>query len=120
MTELQYLNSLKRELLKSLDELESNSPAFALIHYIVRNTDVLDPDFKEALIDGTAFPLIDLLLSCYHADEMFYYLAEKDFDIFMDYRYTTREYKHDFSDDEWIEICDNALLYTDEIAVYDY
>lgn len=62
----------------------------ALIIKLLKGTDCDDPDFKEALEDGTAESIISLDLDCYDLREFVKWLYHHDFDLFVDYRYADK------------------------------
>ena len=92
-------NELLNKKLELIDRVESwqirseeGEAMQSLIIKLLKGTDCTDPDFKEALEDGTAEAIISLDLDCYSLADFVKWLAKHDFDLFIDYRYSDKVY----------------------------
>ena len=97
--ELKELETKKAELIEAVENWncrgEEGEAMQALIIKLLKGTDCTDPDFKEALEDGTAESIISLDIDCYSLADFVKWLAKHNFDLFIDYRYAE---KKDLSD----------------------
>lgn len=91
---LEELEAKKTELVERVEGWlfagEEAKAQQALIIKLLKGTDCTDPDFKEALEDGTAESIISLDMDCYNLAEFVKWLANHDFDLFIDYRYADK------------------------------
>ena len=91
---LENLEAKKTELIERVEGWlfagEEAKAQQALIIKLLKGTDCTDPDFKEALEDGTAESIISLDMDCYNLAEFVKWLANHDFDLFIDYRYADK------------------------------
>ena len=91
---LQELENKKQELIKNVEGWlyagEEAKAQQALIIKLLKGTDCTDADFKEALEDGTAESIISLDMDCYDLAGFVKWLANHDFDLFVDYRYADK------------------------------
>ena len=107
----------KQELLDTL-EAYRESPELSLIIKLVQGTDESDPDFSLALEHETAIQIIDLFLDCYTASDLLKWLAEHNYDLFVDYRYSDySEYDEYDNDEELEEAKEDALFYNDDTKI---
>ena len=97
--ELKELETKKAELIEAVENWtcrgEEGEAMQALIIKLLKGTECTDPDFREALEDGTAEYIISLDIDCYTLADFVKWLAKHDFDLFIDYRYAE---KKDLSD----------------------
>jgi len=92
--ELKELEQKKQELINNVEGWlyagEEARAQQALIIKLLKGTECTDPDFKEALEDGTAESIISLDMDCYDLAGFVKWLANHDFDLFVDYRYADK------------------------------
>ena len=92
--ELKELEIKKAGLIESVEGWtfrgEEGQAMQALIIKLLKGTDASDPDFKEALEDGTAEAIINLDLDCYNLADFVKWLSKHDFDLFIDYRHADK------------------------------
>lgn len=90
------LLSKKLELIEKVENWntrgEEGEAMQSLIIKLLKGTDCTDPDFKEALEDGTAEAIISLDLDCYNLADFVKWLARNDFDLFINYRYADKAF----------------------------
>ena len=93
--ELKELEAKKQELIERVEGWlfagEEAKAQQALIVKLLKGTDCTDADFKEALEDGTAENIISLDMDCYTLSGFVKWLAEHDFDLFIDYRFAEKK-----------------------------
>jgi len=91
---LENLETKKAELIERVEGWlfagEEAKAQQALVVKLLKGTECTDPDFKEALEDGTAESIISLDMDCYNLAEFVKWLANHDFDLFVDYRYADK------------------------------
>ena len=89
--ELKELEQKKAELIETVEcwtfRGEEGQAMQALIIKLLKGTECTDPDFAQALEDGTAESIISLDLDCYSLAEFVKWLANHNFDLFIDYRF---------------------------------
>ena len=94
--ELKELEIKKAELIESVESWrtygEEGEAMQSLIIKLLKGTECDDPDFKEALEDGTAEAIISLDLDCYGLADFVKWLAKHDFDLFINYRYADKAF----------------------------
>ena len=89
--ELKELEQKKVELIETVEGWtfrgEEEQAMQALILKLIEGTKCTNPDFAEALEDGTAEAIISLDLDCYDLAGFVKWLAQHNFDLFVDYRF---------------------------------
>lgn len=111
----------KEELVERLENNSwlNKSPRGKLIIKLVKGTEETDPDFKKALEDDMCEAIIDLDMDCYDDTDFLKWLANHDFDLFVDYRFaetmTREEMIEEYSEDEdeW-----DWLIHNDDCSIY--
>lgn len=106
--ELKELETRKAELIECVESWrthgEEGQAMQALIIKLLKGTECTDPDFAQALEDGTAEAIISLDLDCYSLADFVKWLADHDFDLFVDYRFaetkTITDAIHDIEQDQ--------------------
>lgn len=89
--ELKELETKKAELIERVESWsfrgEEGEAMQNLIIKLLKGTDCTDPDFAQALEDGTAESIISLDLDCYSLSDFVVWLSKHNFDLFINYRF---------------------------------
>ena len=92
---IEELEIKKAELIQNVENWnirgEEGQAMQALIIKLLEGTKTSDPDFAEALEDGTAESIISLDLDCYDLAGFVKWLSNHNFDLFIDYRYAEKK-----------------------------
>lgn len=93
---MENLEILKNELISNLENYHHQTPELKLIIKLIKGTETTDPDFRDALLDEMAEPIVNLFIDCYDLSDFLKWLADHDFDLFVDYRFAEKIYLEDY------------------------
>lgn len=116
---MENLELLKAELIESLESYRTQSPELQLIIKLIKGTETSDPDFREALEDQMAEPIVNLFLDCYDSSDFLKWLANNDFDLFVNYRYSERIYLENYDDVAAMMADNESYFYGDSVDDFD-
>lgn len=83
---------------------------------IERLWDEEDPDCLEAEALGFKEQIIELLVDCYTSDDLIEWLSRNNMCPANDFRFADIEEKADHTEEEWEEICEDALFVNEYYA----
>ena len=89
----------------------------ALVHSAISRMESDDVDLIQVLNDGMEWQIIDLFIDCYDLMDFTKWLVDHDFDVFVDYRFSDRYYREDYSEEEWEDMVDDCLFSNENVCV---